>query len=291
MVHLGQQVFVSYRGDYYSFAEALSQWLVQNNYCANVILFPPNSLSARGEILLPYEYIELMEFILDRLARSDAFVFLNTDDYQDSYFTQAELLQWRRFRDDPIVYPVGGSNTFQLGEGLRLETLTKNEKKLWAGISVGVARSYRSKFNPGFAAAKYAKNCFMIPCRKCGQHFVASQKAVYSTLKGQFQIFCPHCSNGQFHFKEGTERGTFYRKPIILEQPYKNRLRILESQEILSLLVNNELPDSIGLVTLDSEKLSSDLAKVGKAYLGLGALALGAIGLAALFGNSDEDED
>jgi hypothetical protein len=219
MQRIGKQVFVSYRGNYSAHAEAIGQWLADNHYCTNAILFPPNSLCERNELLLPYEYVELMEFILDRLARCDAFVFLNTSDYQDSYFTQAEILQWRRFKDDPVVYPVGEDehNQFVLGEAIHLDTLTKNEKRLWSGLSVSIARSYRDKFNPGFSGGKYNTSCFLLPCGNCGEHFLVSKKGIYEALKGTFKIACPQCRSAHFRIHEHPKKGNFYRKPIILE--------------------------------------------------------------------------
>lgn len=299
MAKLGNRVFFSYRGYYYSQAKAAAQRLLDNRYCDEVVLYPPNSLSSAGELLLPYEYVELMEFILDRMSRSDAFVFLDSidnegnHDYTNSYFTQAELLQWQRFKDNPVVYPVDGGAQGLPGRGVQLDPLTKNQKKLWAKLSVGIARSYQHHMNPPFATGKYAKNCFMIPCQRltCGEHFLASQKAVYSTLKGQFQIVCPHCGNGQFYFREEAQKGNFYRKPVILEQPNKGDIRILQSEEIISLILDNKLPDSFKTpITLPGEKLSSDLAKIGKVYAGLGVLAAGAIGLAALLSRDEESE-
>ena len=292
MQRIGKQVFISYRGKYYSQAEAVGQWLIQSQYCIDAILFPPNSLCERNEILLPYEYVELMEFILDRLAKCDAFVFLNTGDYQDSYFTQAEILQWRRFNNNPVVYPIGSTEkgAFLLGETLHLETLTKNQKKLWAGLSVSIARSYRGKFNPGFYGGKYNRSCYLIPCGNCGEHFLASKKAINSTLEGNLKIACPHCGNGQFRFSQGHNMGRYYRKAIILEQEFKTSLRILEPNEILSLLVDSDLPASIRLVTVNGESFSSDIGKLGWIYARLGVAALGALAVAALFYDEKSDE-
>lgn len=292
MQKIGEQVFISYRGKYYPQAEAVGQWLRQNQYCTNAVLFSPNSLCERNEILMPYEYVELMEFILDRLAGCDAFVFLNTGDYQESYFTQAEILQWRRFNNNPVVYPIGSTEegAFLLGESLHLEPLTKNQKKLWAGLSVSIARSYRGKFNPGFYGGKYNRSCYLIPCGNCGEHFLASKKAINGILEGSFKIACPHCGNVRFLFSQEHNRGHYYRKPIILKQEFKTSLRILEPNEILSLLVDNDLPASIRLVTVNGESFSSDISKLGWIYAGLGAAALGAFAVASLFYDEESDE-
>lgn len=283
MQKMGKNVFVSYRGRYYEAATALGQWLVDNGYCESLAIFPPNSLCARNELLLPYEYVELMEFILDRLARSDAFVVLNTPDYQDSYFTQAEILQWRRFKDSPIVYLAGHDGKDIQLQAAPLASLEKDQKRMWANLSVSIARSYRGKMNPGFVGGKYNRSCFIFPCGNCGEHFLATKKAIYKALSGNFKIACPHCGNDRFKISEAGARGNYYRKPILLEQDYKTSLRILEPGEILSLLVENDLPSTFKLIALDDEALRSDMAKVGLFYLGLGVLAAGALVIASLF--------
>lgn len=292
MNQLGKTTFISYRGNYYLAAEAVGHWLVERGYCKSSIVFTPGELSEKDEALLPYEYVELMEFILDRLARTESFVIINTNDYLDSYFTQAEVLQWRRFKDRPSVYMVGidDRGQFTLSEPVALEPLAKNQKKLWASISVGIARSYKHHMNPGFAAGKYAKSCFLLPCHTCGEHFLISRKAVYRALTGEFTVSCPHCGNSQFQFRELAQRGNYYRKPLIIEQPHRVAIRVLEDSEILALLVNNELPSRIPLVSLEGEKFSSDIATLGKFYLTLGALAAGVMGLLALL-NSDSGEE
>lgn len=268
---LGKQVFISYRGYMFNHANFLKSWLEENDCCKNAILFQPNSLCAKGEILVPYEYIELMEFILDYLARSDAFLFLNTDDYFDSYFTQAEVLQWRRFENKPVAYPIDidDKNQLSFGEKIAWATLTDNQKKLWAKISVGINRNMQNHATLTYWG-KFAKNCFLIPCGNCGEHFLVSQAAVRATLNGNFKVVCPHCDNPNFAFHEESQRGNYYRKPVVLEQEYRKKLRILEADEILALLLvdkNEELPPSIGIVTLKDEKLYGDnFLGMGKIY-------------------------
>lgn len=290
---LGKKVFISYRsygGKGYEDAQTLAHWLVNNGYCEQVVVFPPNSLSASGEQFLPYEYVELMEFILDELARCQAFVYIDTPGYSDSYFTQAEILQWRRFKDEPVVYPAQvNGNHVQLGAGTTLETLSHNLKQAWASISVGTARSYRSHLNPGLATGKYAKSCFLVGCGKCGEHFLVTRKAVYAQIKGKFRVACPHCGNDQFPFKEEEQRGLYYRKPITLQQTFATKMRVLEMDEILHLLLQNTLPPKFKLVQMGNERLDSDLATLGKLYLGIGAVLGGLIGLAALLGGKDDD--
>ena len=287
-----KNAFISYRGAYYEHANAIRHWLIGNGYCKNVVLFPPNSLSIYGELLMPYEYIELMEFILDRLSRCDAFVFLNTPDYSNSYFTQAEILQWRRFRDNPMVFPIGQNvDQYVIGQGIQLVPLTLSEKRLWANLSVNIARSYQGKFNPGFYGGKHNRNCYLMPCGICGEHFLIGKKATSLTLRGEYRIVCPHCNNSHFRILEGNQMGTFYRNPIIVEQEFIRPLRVLETSEVLDLLIKDDLPPRIPLVSLADEHFDNDLIKVGKFFLGgLAALAAGALVINAL-GNEGQDGD
>lgn len=281
MGFIGKQVFISYRGSYYKQAMLLKDALVQHGYCNQAILFPPNSLCAENEILLPYEYVELMEFILDYLAHTDTFIYLETSDYWNSYFTQAEALQWRRFRDVPVVHSaqVDWRGQIFLGEQMRWETLNKSQKKLWASISVSINRSMgRGHLMPPTAWGRFAKHCFLLPCGVCGEHFLVSQKAIYRALKNLFEVECPHCGNNHFRFSELPKRGNYYRKPIIVQQHYYANLRVLGSFEILKLLIENNEMSAFPLVTLPGEHLDSDIAKIGKFYLALG-VAAAAIGI------------
>ena len=85
--------------------------------------------------------------------------------------------------------------------------------------------------------------------------------------------------------------GTFYRNPIIVEQEFIRPLRVLETSEVLDLLIKDDLPPRIPLVSLADEHFDNDLIKVGKFFLGgLAALAAGALVINAL-GNEGQDGD
>ena len=258
---LGEQVFISYRSQYYSTVEVMGQWLVDQGYCLRATCIPPDSLCERGEIISAYEYVELMGNTLDILARADGFVFLDTPDYLSSYFTQAEILQWRRFRDRPVFHPCvisrgrAGQPTFLLRSPIALETLDKNAKKLWAGLSTSIAHRYRGKFQTPFVGGKFCKNYFVLPCLRCGEHFVAHKDTIQERVGTKYSIVCPHCGENRFHLwqknKKGLFKKPFYRNALILESlvPERERrsLRVLDAFEILALMIENELPPSIKL--------------------------------------------
>jgi hypothetical protein len=98
--------FISYRGDDYELAGESAEYLKRTGYFEDYRIFPPNSLCEQGEILLPYEFYELPGWVRDVLAICTHFYYLDTGSYFNSYFTQAELLQWQVYREDPIFYKI-----------------------------------------------------------------------------------------------------------------------------------------------------------------------------------------
>jgi hypothetical protein len=287
MYQFGNQAFLSYRGRDYPMAEHVRQWLLSNQYCHSVVLFPRNSLSSEREVLLTYEYFELSERIFDHLAASQTFIYLDRPGYWASYFTQIEVAQWRRFskKNPPEAYPVSeidrdGKPIF--GQRVLLEPMSENQKRLLAGISVGTNRRMQQMpLTPPTTWSKYAKNCFLVCCAGCGEYLLISQKAVYSAIKSHTTITCPHDrphqGSKEIGFREEVKTGQYYRKPVILEQNGQQEPRLLGINEIIHILVMNDPPPGIPVVTVEGETLWSDLQKLG-AYVGV----LGAIGAGVL---------
>jgi hypothetical protein len=290
MYKLGKEVFISYRSDYYKDALALKQHLEKSSYCREAILYPPNSLTASDEILLPYDYFKLMEVILDRLAPSQAFLYLNTPDYWDSYFTQAEVLQWRRFRRDPEAIPITviSGNDFQICEKQNWESIPSSDKDLWSKVSVNINPKMKSTFPVNWG--KYSKSCFLLPCRQCGEHFLASSGLIYAALKEKAHVACPHphCSNNQFRFRQENAKGKFDRNPIILNQTRKVKLRVLDSFELLQLLFDKRLPSKIPLVSLEGENIRSEFFKNALKSMGIAAALVGLAYIPSLFSKKDD---
>lgn len=280
-----RQAFISYRGRDYALAERAAAALVDRGWCGDFCLLPPNSLAEEGELFLPLEFVELMGFIRDRLSGCDAFVFVNTPHYADSYFTQAELLQWRCYRDPPTVYAATiGANGRVNVQPHKLEPASRNTKTLWAKIAVGIDRSQQGHMSVPLACGPYAKNCFLVPCHKCGEHFLLGKEAVAAAVRGAFRVSCPHgCGNASFSLRETSGPARYYRRPIVLSQAGRARMRVLGEGEILTLLVGSELPPGFPPpVSASGEVFRSDLAKLGMVYGGLAAVAVALIGGAAI---------
>lgn len=297
MAKRGTRAFLSYRGDDYNTASALAQHLVDTGAFGSITLIPPEKLSRTNEVLLVFEYFELMEFIVDSMHASDAFLVLDMGSYWNSYWTQTEVLQWRRFarRAEVEVFGPDARGEAIIHHGAApLEPLSKRELQLWARISVGTNRAMVQGSRLPQFWGKFARSCFLIPCPSCKRHFLATQKAVEASLEGEFAVPCSHCRTVA-SFEVGAQRGTFYRKPILLRKP-GGRPRTpgeapaapLGALELTSLLVASEVPPEFGLVALPGEKLHSDAVKVLKMYgwmaAGLGAAVL----LASLFEDDGE---
>lgn len=222
---LGKTVFLSYRGKHFDDAVRLKQWLLGEGICREVVFFPPNVLCAPNEVFMPYEYVEIMGTMRDTISGCDAFVFLDSRDprtgafdYAHSYFVQTELLQWRIYQTPPVVHPaeILANGGFALRAPVSLEAASKNEKKLWAGIVVGIDRSQRGKFNPGFMGGKYNRNCYLVACECCGEYFLITRKRMAATLRRGGTMACPCTNDHPIRFAELDRRGHFYRKPIVI---------------------------------------------------------------------------
>jgi hypothetical protein len=279
MAFIGDIAFISYRGDHAEIARALAERLVDENdkQCNSVIFIPPGRICAPTEVLLPFEYFEVMEFILDAYYNCNAFIILEDKRYWSSYWTQMEVLQWRRFTKDQSMYiarPIGKSA--QIVEKRKLPPIARETHRWLAHISLGTNRRMRRLSPDAQPFGRYARNCFLVPCDGCKRHFLVSQKKAYSSLAEKSSISCPYC-NHVSALREAAEHGNFYRKPIMLLEPVSDVTP--PSEEILNaLLVDNELPPGIAVVTLPDEKLKSDVRKVMEVYgwMALGLLVVGA---------------
>lgn len=287
MYQFGRQIFLSYRGHSSMEAERLRDWLLGNEYCQSVILFPRNSLTSEREMLLAFEYFELIEVILDDLAASQALIFLDEPGYWSSYFTQVELTQWRRLstHNPPQAYQVRGVESDGRpthGQWVQLEPMTGEQKRLLAEISAGTSRRMqRPSHMPPTAWSTYARNCFLVCCAGCGEYLLLSQNVVYRALHCRESIACPHqkphVGSKQISIREEIRRGNFYRKPLIQEQSGSREPRLLSDWEIIYLLVNNDSLPTLPVITLAGETMHSDLQKLGMLALGAGVFATGAL--------------
>lgn len=282
--YYNQSIFLSYRGGNIAEARIIKDWLLNQAGAAKVHFFEPNELCAPNEILMPYEYIELLDNILTPMFRSSMFMYLNHEGYWDSFFTQMEVLQWRRRHDAPIAYPIAFDGSQILTYAPETwQVMDKNEKKLWASLSVGIGQFYKHHRNPGFSGGKFNRSTYLIPCPFCGSYFLISTKLADQVKNGTMLMSCPFCKRN-VSLAELPYLGKYHRRPIVLTgKPITPRL--LQAAELLDILFNNKTPASIPLVAIGNEVFLPDWQKATLGTLvGLGLVAL-VIGLFA------QDED
>jgi len=187
------KAFISYRGRDHRLAESVAQRLVDSGFADRAVLVPPNRLSEANELLLPFEYFELMEFIVDEMHDCTHFVALNRGDYWQSYWTQAEVGHWRQLHRRPVVHQVaaGPRDDLALDAGTELDPLPKAESSLKSRISFIASRRVQNNTRGATFTGRYAKSCFLVPCGSCEKHFLATQKVVCTAVGSA--IYCPVC--------------------------------------------------------------------------------------------------
>jgi hypothetical protein len=252
MPYLGKKAFVSYRGRDASLAADLARWLADSGVCAKAKFVPPGHLAVDRELLRPLEVFELMGFITDDTRGASAFVILDTGDYWDSYWTRTEVLQWRRFAKRPEAHiarevPTGG---FAIEQTVALEPMTAREKALWERISMSTNRRQVHASRVPKYLGRHARNCYLLPSAGCGAHFLATKKIVHSSLPSG-QIRCPICET-PVRLRELAKRGTFYRKPIVVEDDLGG-VAPLDAAPLLDLLMSDDLPPGMRLVKAPDE--------------------------------------
>ncbi len=290
MYKYGKQVFISHRGGDYNIAKEFREILIEQKLCKYAILFPNESLCYNWEQLLVIEYFELMESITDYIASCDTFFYIENPNYENGYFTQAEILQWRRFAKNPIIHPVQfiSEGHFQIKSPIELQPISKEDKRLWAKLSVNINPKLQGR-GPIFWG-KYAY-CFLIGCCNCGEYILITKKLMDTIIDENNQIECPHCHKNTFSLKvDVNKKKKFYRHPIIMSPKNDQivELRLLYESEIIALLIGKELPENFKLLKLQKEQLKTSAQEVGKFY-GIAGAILAGIGIIAKI-LSDKDD-
>ncbi|HEX8230875.1 MAG TPA: hypothetical protein VF826_16385 [Chloroflexia bacterium] len=122
-----------------------------------------------------------------------------------------------------------------------------------------------------------------------------SKNLARAVLDQKDNIVCPFCGSAHFALMEGQHKGHFDRKPIILKQTpdLQKAWRVLESDEVVSLLYEDNLPPRIKLLTAPGERLEfgpdGKLATVAKNMARWAGLLLVA-GIASSLLSNDRDE-
>lgn len=90
-----QKGFISHRSyDYYE-ALKLRDALISQRVCNEVVLWENESLCYNYEQLTVYEFFKAIDKIKKSMHGCDAFFIVDASNYENGYFTSAELLVWK----------------------------------------------------------------------------------------------------------------------------------------------------------------------------------------------------
>jgi hypothetical protein len=291
-MYLGDTVFMSYRTRQSDDAVKLGHWLVGNGWCQNVLYIEPGGLAESNEILLIYDIHELTADIVASMNKCDAAVAFNTKDSNDvwkSHWTRMEKRQWQRISNKLEIHeftPSKGANGYTHTVN-QLKSLSENERSILTKISVGTDRqSVRDAPHAVNMWGKFAKSCFVVPCvnADCHKYFLATEKVIYKSIAGEFEVKCPHCQQVS-QFVEGSEKGRFHRKRIYYVGESDNQ-EDLDENLLSRLMYASEVPETFGkLVKYEDEIIISDFTKLGLVYGGI------VLGLAAVLAISSKISD
>lgn len=289
-------IFISHRSFDFCKAERFRDFLLSNNICENVVLLKNETLCKNYEQLTIHEYYESIEKLRKEIEKCDGFFYIDCPNYTNGYYTSAELLQWRRINDHPIVYSIRESNgVFLHSEPIELQSLSAEHKMRLARVACMM------EFDPEYGAAleswgKFASNCFLVGCSACGEYYLVSVNKMEHYIKSQELAKCPCCFRDHatfFQYKNGPK---FFsnRFPIVMKSHIKKiaDLKRLDVDDVIDLLDAKKLPERFKLVALPNEKLQSDLRKNLKSFVKTVATTAGIVGglFAALSFLEDSDK-
>lgn len=281
-------VFISHRSFDYDKAVRLKECLLKNQISQKVILWENESLCKNYEQLTVHEYFEAIEKIRKSMVDCDAFFFLNCENYENGYFTSAELLLWRKIQTAPMIYPVEeiAPGSFRVWKALSLTPLDKYQSRRLS------FNAFLMEHNPEFGGApesygKYAHNCFLVGCCACGEYYLTTKKAMAYYVVTQELAVCPHCGVAHARFyQHSTGRKYFSNRFPVVMSPHVNSiadLHRLEVDEIIELLNAKKVPARFKLVIVHGEKLHSDFVNnvikivktIGKIAIVVGTTVVG----------------
>lgn len=284
------KAFISHRSQDYSKAFRLKELLIKQGISNDVVLWENESLCFNFEQLTVCEYFEALDKIRRSMKDCDAFIIIDCSNYENGYFTSAELLTWRSLhgKHESIVWRVkenNGSYSF-LGREI-YKPLTFRQRHSIGFSSYYIHPDYT---DPELAFqmdnwGKYGRNCFLVGCCKCGEYYLVSKGAMEWYIKTHHVAVCPNCSSAHatFTIRHTSKRLLVNRDPIVMNPLVKPcDLQNLGLFELLWLMSTGNIKESrFKLVAIEGEKFESDAKKASKSIfkfaVGLWSIVAGGI--------------
>lgn len=247
---IGKLAFLSYRGSVHSSVEPISNWLVHEvGLVEGVTFIKPEKLARDHEIMMPFECFEFMMAIWGVIEDCDTFVFLATEDYLQSVWTNLEVTGWLFFADAPVGYGISSDAEGQPTlTPVEWEPMPKESKPMWSQV-----RNHLSPFamlrhrQTVYRGGKFSTDHYLLPCRVCGEYSLLPKKLVQSQAKRRGTVRCAHQRCRAVHDvrQEGDYNRFRYRVPILAVPRTHERvphLRWLSPDELLQLYVERKKP-------------------------------------------------
>jgi hypothetical protein len=247
---IGNLAFLSYRGSVKEAIEPVSNWLAyETRSVDNVTFIKPEKLARDYEIMMPFECFEFMMAIGGTIEGCDTFVYLNSEDYFQSIWTNLEIMGWLFFTRSPVGYSIGSDSigSYTLDQ-VQWEPMPENSKPLWSQI-----RSHLEPFamlrhrDAPYRGGQFSRKHYLLPCRVCGEYSLLPKKLTESQAKRRGEIRCAHPRCRAVHSVkyEGDYNRFRYRVPILAIPRSEDRvpyLRPLSSDEMLQLYADRKNP-------------------------------------------------
>ena len=273
--------FISHRSYDYEEALRLRNALISNGICREVVLWENESLCYNYEQLTVLEFFNALDRIKRSMAGCDAFFIVDAQNYDNGYFTSAELLVWKYMhgKNDCLAWRMRRDGNKYCMEREELTHLSFRERH---SMGWSVYYSNPDYTNMEDAAqldnwGKYARNCYLVGCCGCGKYYLVSKGAMDWYVRSGEAAECPNCHARHARFREETrsKRLLTNRNPIVMKPLLTPcDLEHLGVFDLLWLMNTRKLDKSdFRLVCMKGEKFESDtsaaIKQMGIFMLGL----------------------
>lgn len=262
------QGFISHRSVDYPKAVALKHYLECNKLCSKVILWENETLCRNFEQLTVHDYFEALSKLKSSMNRCNSLFYIDSPNYLNGYFTSAELTIWRWIKENPIVYRSVQKGHDFIFYGIQLDKMDKSTKNRLSYSSYLMKPDPAHDMEFGFSKdtwGKYAKECFLVGCSKCGEYYLIGYEKMRQYINNQERVICPNCKKFHCTFSYHPSKKSYfnYRHPIIMHpiSYIQCDLTPLSVDDILVLLGTKKLPTRFKLDISPKDKLMSDNKK------------------------------
>jgi hypothetical protein len=196
---MGDDAFLSYRNQSIPHLKPAANWLWKSGRFSSIMFIKPDDerLALKNEILMPFEYFELVLAIWEKMEECDTFAYLDSQDYLESVWTNMELAGWQFLSDARTVVrvTVGRRGDYSADE-MSLSPMSQPDKDLWAHIRRNLrpyALQNSSHVDAPYRGSKLSRKRYLFPCSACREHSLIKKQTIEGAAKSKAVVNCPRC--------------------------------------------------------------------------------------------------